>query len=138
MDKRCGVCGASFEAKRRTAKYCCGRCRKRAQRIDVNAAPDRPTQARDEPSTQADAGSDSLESAALSELEAAGRASSAAGRTVLALARRIDGGGQETGASFASLVKEFRASLAQALKGAEQASDPVDELRERRERKRTG
>lgn len=77
-----------------------------------------------------------LTAVARAELRAADREQSAAGQLVLALARRIDDAGSESGASLAALVKEFRASLAAATAGAEQAADPVDELRLQRERKR--
>jgi hypothetical protein len=60
-----------------------------------------------------------------------------AGAVVLALARRIDAvGEEETGSSFAALAKELRAALAAAVADAEQAIDPIDELRQQRERKR--
>ncbi|MGZ0231122.1 hypothetical protein [Streptomyces sp. H49] len=88
---------------------------------------------------------DSLVSAARAELVAVGRESTAAGRAVLALARRIDSSTMEPGSSLAALIREFRASMAEAVKGAEKAADPVDalrakkdELRARRERKHTG
>lgn len=76
--------------------------------------------------------------AARAELVAAGRLESAAGQVVMALARRIDGAEGETGAAMAALVKEFRAALAEAVDHAEQAADPIDELRAQRERKRSG
>lgn len=145
VDRKCGVCGSSFETKRRNAKYCSDRCRKRAQRVGVNAASDAPSLPPDEPSVHVNDGADSLASAAREELAAAGRESTATGRAVLALARRIDSSTMEPGSSLAALVREFRASMAEAVKGAEQTADPVDalrakkdELRARRERKHTG
>ena len=33
MNKNCDVCGRVFDAKRKTAKYCCNRCRVAAQRL---------------------------------------------------------------------------------------------------------
>jgi hypothetical protein len=129
--RQCGSCGDTFEAKRNTAKFCSDRCRVRASR-----SPKPP------PPAEADEGlapgEESLGDAVRAELEAAGRLSTASGRAVLALARRIDAGSRESGASLAALVKEFRASLAEAVKGAEKTADPVDELRNRRERKRIG
>lgn len=144
MNVKCGVCGSSFETKRRNAKYCSDRCRKRAQRVGVNAASDATSLPPDEPSSQVN-DADSLVSAARAELVAVGRESTAAGRAVLALARRIDSSTMEPGSSLAALIREFRASMAEAVKGAEKAADPVDalrakkdELRARRERKHTG
>lgn len=130
MRKACDTCGDNFEAKRRTAKYCSDRCRVQAQRNSVPVAPVKPLVR----PTSPDEGE--LTAVARAELRAADREQSAAGQLVLALARRIDDAGSESGASLAALVKEFRASLAAATAGAEQAADPVDELRLQRERKR--
>jgi hypothetical protein len=71
------------------------------------------------------------------ELADAGRLESPAGRAALILAARIDVSvfSADTGSSVASLVRQFHASLAEALKDAGEASDPVDELQARRERK---
>jgi len=67
------------------------------------------------------------------ELVAADRASSGLGAGALMLAARIDSG-QESGAALASLHRELRQTLAEALKTA--ARTPVagmrDELAERR------
>lgn len=137
MRKLCFDCGIEFDAKRSAAKYCSERCKKRAQRRPggVSETSEVPaTQEQDERIGDAE----SLTAAVRTELAAAGRSESAAGRVVLALAQRIDAGDRESGASLASLVKEFRASMADATKGVKEAADPVDELRARRERKHTG
>lgn len=57
------------------------------------------------------------------------------GQQALALARRLDDGGTADTA-FAAIAKELRTTLAEALKTATVAADPVDELRARRERRR--
>lgn len=44
----------------------------------------------------------------------------------------------ETGAGLAALAKEFRASMDAATANAQQAADPIDELRARRDGKRSG
>ena len=138
MNQTCGSCGQGFDAKRPTAKYCSDRCRKRAQRRSDAAPPAaavRPAPAAT-PTVSAEVGS--LAAAAGAELEDVGRLQSAAGQAVLALARRIDtASAADTGSALAALVKEFRSALAAAVAGAEQAADPVDELRLRRERKRS-
>ncbi len=78
-----------------------------------------------------------VEPATVAVLAAAGRTETPSGQSALALARRIDGSGQESGAGLASLVREHRAALADALRDvAVVAVDPVDELRAARERKR--
>lgn len=138
MKKECSTCDASFEAKRRTAKYCSDRCRVQAQRKEkgplngtvvafgVTQVP------RGEPE------SGPLETAALAELAAVDRAETLAGAVVLALARRLDAAGaDDTGSSYAALSKELRAALVVAVAGAEQAADPIDELRKQRDRNRS-
>ena len=129
-------CGVEFETKRAAAKYCSDRCRKRAQRstggkviaFGTAQAPSGPAPVR-EPGP--------LEAAARAELEAVDRAGTLAGTVVLALARRVDAAGPlDTGSAFASLTKELRAALAAALEGVQKADDPIDELREQRDRRR--
>jgi hypothetical protein len=44
----------------------------------------------------------------------------------------------ETGSSIASLSRELRAVMNDALKNAKKVADPVDELRQRRDRKWAG
>lgn len=87
---------------------------------------------------QREDGTESLAAAARGELAAVGRDRTAAGQAVLVLARRIDANSAESGSSLAAMVREFRAALAGALEGAGEAVDPVDELRARRDRKRSG
>lgn len=67
-------------------------------------------------------------------LEEADRLSSAAGVNALLLAAKLDAGG-DTGSAMAALSKQHLAALDEALKGARVASNPLDELRERRERR---
>lgn len=133
MKKHCETCGASFDAKRRTAKYCSNGCRVQAQRA-TDTAP-APLTALPQPERAPEG---SVAGAAREELRSAGRESTAAGQSVLALARRIDAADGESGASLAALVKEFRAAMSAAVAGAETAADPLDELRMRRDGKRSG
>jgi hypothetical protein len=134
MLKTCEVCPTEFEAKRAAAKYCSEKCKKRAQRrpggtraAKVVTLP---------PAAPVSAGS--LAAATQAELDRAGRLASAVGQAALALARRIDASHGETGSALAALVREHRATLAEAVKDAEVAADPLDELRGRRERKLAG
>lgn len=136
MQKRCETCGESFEAKRKTAKFCSDRCRMRAHRRPAETEQSAPV-ASPAP-VEREETAESLTEAARAELLAAGRERTASGRAVLVLARRIDANASESGSSLAALVREFRAALAGALQGAGEATDPVDELRTRRERKRSG
>lgn len=129
----CGSCGRGFEAKRATAKFCSERCKKRAQRQGSRPSRDaKAVPAANEAVAPPREGP--LLAAAISELSATGRMRTAGGVAALALANRIDQAGPlETGSAYAALVKEFRAALAAAMAGAEQAADPIDELRLRRE-----
>jgi hypothetical protein len=129
---QCAVCPTVFEAKRPTAKYCSPACRVRAHRAGVSV------QARPAPARrrlqEAPAG---VEAATAAELATAGRTATASGQSALALARRIDAG-VDTGASIASMVRELRAALADALRDAAVAVDPLDELKAKRDRRAAG
>jgi hypothetical protein len=133
--KSCTVCGGSFEAKRAAAKTCGDRCRQRAHRSPQAASEPKvlelPAESTSEPSPAG-----SVTTATAAELEQAGRLETALGQAALALARRIDTGASETGSSFASLARQHREALAEAVRDAKKAADPLDELRARRERKR--
>ncbi|WDZ87196.1 hypothetical protein [Micromonospora cathayae] len=69
------------------------------------------------------------------ELANAGRVSTAKGAIALRLAETLADGGH-TASGIAALAKELRATLDEALKGAEDAGDGIDELKARRERRR--
>lgn len=135
MRKYCDSCGAEFDSKRPAGKYCSDRCRKRHQRNpDLSPAP-RPA---DPAETDAEPAQGPVMTSTLERLHAAGVGGEPVAQACLALARRIDQSMTETGSAVASLVREYRASLGDALGGAEQAVDPVDELRSRRERRNVG
>lgn len=70
------------------------------------------------------------------QLREAERFDTVLGQQALALARRIESP-METGASVASMSKEFRAVMVEALDGVNVAADPLDELRLRRDRRRS-
>jgi hypothetical protein len=73
--------------------------------------------------------------ATLAELTAAGRVATPAAQIAIALAVRIDHGAEDTGSSLAALSREHRAALGQALDGAQQLADPVDELQAQRRKR---
>jgi hypothetical protein len=73
--------------------------------------------------------------AAQDALEAAGRAETPLGAIALQLAKTVVEGGH-TASGLAALSKELRSALEAALAGAPAAPDLVDELKERRERRR--
>jgi len=125
MKRTCPGCDGEFEGKRSTAVYCSPTCRKRGQRRAVEGP------------IEAAPATGGLVAATRTELEAAGRIGSMLGQQALALAARIEASERETGASVASLSKELRAVMVEAMKGAVVAADPLDELRARRDRKRS-
>ena len=129
MQRKCESCGRSYVAARPNSKFCGDTCRKRAQR-----SPKKPTAKPVESIPSIPSG---LEAVAARELAAADRLDTVLGQAALVLARRIESP-METGASIASMTKQLRETLADALKGAAQAADPLDEIRARRESKRAG
>jgi hypothetical protein len=145
MQATCEVCKTPFEAQRVTAKYCSKRCSVRATRSRAAGRPLAPAQqptaaAPAAPTVQAppvsSADTPLLVAATISELAAAEKLGTTLGQQAVRLAERMVAG-SETGSAVASLSKELRATMAEALKGAQQAGDPVDEIRARRDRKRS-
>lgn len=137
--RSCDVCSREYVAQRRSSRFCSDTCRKRNLRrpgvdevadvVEIPAAP-APEPAR--PPRLA------LTATTAAELEAAGRLETVLGQQAMVLARRIDGAAAlETGSAVASLSREFRAVMAEALAGVRAAADPVDELRARRDSKRS-
>ncbi len=106
-------------------RFCDATCRKRASR--------RPDEA---PGTFEPDGGGLLD-ALRRELEAAGRLDTALGQQALALAVKLSSP-FDTGSAMAAVSRELRAVREEALRGAEQAADPLDELRLRRDAKRAG
>lgn len=129
MTRNCDVCRSPYEAKRPNSKFCSDRCRKRSQR-----APDALVPPFENPHEPVD-GPGALTMATFFELEAAGRAATSVGIAAILLAQRLDRPTADTGSSIAALVREHRATLAEAVRGAA-AADPMDELRAARDRKR--
>ena len=123
MQRKCASCGRSYQAARPNSKFCGDTCRKRAQRSPKSATV-KPVKA---PPVLAVG----LGAVTARELEDAGRLDTVLGQAALVLARRIESP-METGASIASMTKQLRETLADALKGAAMAADPLDELRNRR------
>lgn len=76
----------------------------------------------------------SVTEATRAALEHADRAGTPAGTAALALAARIDSN-SDTGSAMASMVRELRATMTEALAGAIVETDALDELRDRRLRR---
>jgi hypothetical protein len=128
--RTCAQCGTSLAGRSSRAIVCSSTCRARR----AEGAPARePAKATLPDASSSEAGY--TFEATYFELKAAGRERSALGVASLALATRVDNGAQETGAAFAALVRELRATLTSALADAEAAGDGVDDLRKAREAK---
>jgi hypothetical protein len=126
------ACGAEFDARNPRAKYCSDRCRKRAQRGGGGEVVALPTPPLDEPEPERGGGVERTTRAALTE---AGRIETPMGQACLALARRIDFPGPDTGSALAALVARLESSLSVATRGAGATSAPNalrDELAARR------
>lgn len=122
MRNVCAACGKGFESPK-ARKTCSERCRKRAQRKPSNLV--------GLPSQLGRGGSDGLLTAATREgLEKAGRLDTEMGAAAMFLASRLDASGSsEPGGAVASLMREYRATLTDALRDAKQANDPLEEIR---------
>ncbi len=131
MQRQCESCGRSYAARRASSRFCGDTCGKRSQRARAAGIPLRAATLDGH-----EAAPSELERATAHELEAVGRLESVAGQLALELARRV-ASGYESGAAVASLVKELRATMAAALAGVDRAADPLDEIRARRDRKRS-
>src|SRR5215471_15590890 len=127
MEMVCQSCGAVFDAKRKTAKYCTRRCSMRASRAGElgEPTPAAPGQGK----TKAPVTSH-LERWTRHALEEVRRVDTWAGQAALVLAARIDGGGAETGSALASMIKEHAAAMERATKEAA-PDDPVAALQNR-------
>lgn len=125
MQRNCDSCANPYTAQRPNSRFCSESCRKKAAR-----GTDSP---RTEPIIVAE-GASTTRSRVQAELEAAGRSETYLAGCALALADRID---QSTAVmGYAALIKELRSTMDQALEGAKQAADPLDELKARRDSKR--
>lgn len=137
--RACESCGKQYDAKRPSSKFCGDTCRKRAQRAPKTSPSPAPPSREPAPGIlelPPDPFAGVVETTTRAELDAAGRTDSALGAAALAIARKVDAISHETGASAASVVKEHRAALAEALKGVATRANPLDELTVRRERRR--
>lgn len=120
-------CGQAFDARSPRAKFCSDRCRKQASRGgEVRTIRPQP------PQPQPTVGT--VESEVARELEEAGRLDSALGAQCVALARRIDAPGADTGSAVAAVSKQLTALMAEATRGLKATSPQQlrDELAERR------
>lgn len=154
MERSCDSCRQPYEAKLATSRYCGATCRKRGSRgadirairsqAKAKAAPAAPKATRDPvawptdaplPGLDLDAPSEpaadqGLVGAMRAELLEAGRLDTTLGQACLVLARRIDGDNADTGAAIASLTREMRATLTEAVKGAKVKQSSLESYRD--------
>jgi len=129
MTRQCDSCREDYEAARASSRFCSPRCRVRSSRSPAKAV-GAPTAPLSDPATSG------LLIATRRELDAAKCLDTALGQLAIEVATRIVNPG-ETGASVAALVKQLRETMTAALDGSEVVvADPLDELRNRRDRKR--
>lgn len=143
FQRACDHCTTEYTATRSTSRYCGAACRSAAARNRRSAAaaedstPAETTPPPDEKRRTA------VEQMTRRDLERAQRVETVDGQAALALAIRIDEGG-DTGSALASLITALNAALGRALGGTapdagdEPAGDgdPIINLQERRERRR--
>jgi hypothetical protein len=131
--RNCVICQRPFKAQRPQARFCGSTCRVRAHRLPGAVVP---MKAQTPDVSQMGHLEDDLVAAVKAELAAAGCDGSSLGAQAIQLARRMAPGTFDTGSAYASLSKELRSVMAQAMAGATQAADPLDELKARRDAKR--
>lgn len=127
MDIACARCGVKFRPRQSTSRFCSKEHRQAAYAARKAGRPEAVESVVVQfPSNGTVSGT---VEAARTELAAAGRLGTHLGQAALALAARIDTSTAVNG--YASLVKEFRDTMVEALKGVEQeASDVLDEIQE--------
>jgi hypothetical protein len=141
MDRLCVICGGTFTAKRPQARMCSDRCRKRSQRSSgtpqgVQGAPVVPV-AVPLPQSEDSAGLGAgVAESTRAKLVALDRLDSPLGQAAMVLARRLDNPGMDTGSSIASVARQYQLTMEAATEGEKVASDPLDELRARRDMKK--
>ena len=130
--RKCDFCGASYVAQRSTSRFCSPRCRSRN-----GGAPRQRHVVLSVTSDATDGNEDaSLLDAVRSELAAADMTNSALGQLALLLASKLSDT-DETAAGTAAVSKELSRVMTTALRGVRVTSDPLDELRKRRDVKRS-
>lgn len=131
MERACDSCRQKYEARRPSSRFCGPTCRQRARRgmkpAVIGSAPPPPDPDVVPP----------LVARVIRDLDTAGRLDTTPGQQAVLLATRLSSP-HETGASVASMNRELRATMAEALQGTAKAADHVDEVKARRDRKFAG
>ena len=126
MTRNCDVCRRAYTAKDPRSRYCGETCRKRQLRG---------TEVRVEVPVTGE--SLALVTVTKSALKDAGKLDSVQGQLAMTIAATIAAGG-DTASGLASLSKELRAVMAEALGNAKVVGDAMDELEAKKRMKRAG
>ena len=129
MVRSCPMCGEPFASSRPSAKFCSDRCRQRNKRGSA-PVPAKPIDTKSEETTR-------LVQLVSAELERAGKLDSPLGEQAVQLAVLMTQPGGTQG-GVAALSRELRSVLEVVLSTAVVGVDPLDELKARRDAKRTG
>lgn len=124
MTSTCECCGRDYSAKRATSRFCSDVCRMRAKRggsaPKLRAVTDLPKRHH----------AGSLLGSVMIALEEAKALETPAGRLAVSLATRIDDPeSNDSGSAVASLSRELRAVLGEALARSSKSASPLDEIR---------
>lgn len=136
MNRECDACGRRYVAKSKRSKFCADvECKRRRERERKRRRGGEVFELPGVPLSPAPSSSGGVAEAARAELAAAGRVGTSIGRAAIALAEKLDVAVFDTGSSMAAVSREYRATLAEALKDVRVDVDQVDELGARRRRR---
>ena len=125
MTNACECCGREYTAKRSTSRFCSDLCRMRQRR---SGRPPRLRVVESKPERLEVPGS--LLGSVMIALEEAKSLESPAGRLAVSLATRLeDPDSTDSGSAVASLSRELRAVLAEALARSSKSASPLDAIR---------
>ncbi len=127
--RNCDYCGKMYQARTVKSQFCSTSCRARHSES-------LPKEVQRQIVSDIELGG--VLKTTRAQLEAARRVDTPEGQVALLLAARLDANVRESGMGVAAIVREHSRCLAEALKGAQVAADPVDELRDRRDNRRVG
>jgi hypothetical protein len=143
--RKCDSCGRQYKAASPRSRYCGNTCRSRAHRAAGSSRPEGNVRAlRSAPppptSTTPPAERHGLAGSIETQLAKAGRLDTWQGQGALELAERIESG-RDTGSAIASLHRELRAAMTEALRGVGTPESAVTRHRDQlaaRRRQRAG
>lgn len=130
----CAFCGKTFSAKRATAQYCSSQHRVEAKRKRdrLGTPPPRREGAQVYAIPKVASSDTGFLAATEAQLTEAGRLETYQGLAAMFAARVLDSGVQDTMSSMATMLREYKASMREALEGVKTVDDPVENLLKRR------